>query len=127
MPQRNPVVLRSNPLDVDEDRVNREFLDLHVQRVELLLEIFILRRLLREGQIEAEAASQREKDLHSVVRMVDQQLLEMVSKQVDGKPQFPLLELFDLYDLNQAEREIFVFALAPRSVSYTHLTLPTKA
>jgi SpoVK/Ycf46/Vps4 family AAA+-type ATPase len=114
MPKRNPVVLRSKPLAPDEDRVNREFLDLHVQRVELLLEVFILRRLLREGQVEAEAASQREQDLNTVVRMVDQQLLEMVSKQKKGEPQFPLLELFDLYDLDQAEREIFVFALAPR-------------
>ena len=113
MATHSTVVLRSEPLTVEEDRVNRRFLERQIQRVEILLQIFTYRRMTEEGQMSPEVAQEREVAIRSSLERVEQELLHQIQERNAGNLRFPILDLYDRYELNPAEQEIFVFSMVP--------------
>jgi SpoVK/Ycf46/Vps4 family AAA+-type ATPase len=107
MSPRVPVVLRSSDLSPEEDLANRRFLDLQLLRVELVLEVMIRRLDSEDEGYDAEA------ELRGRIERVEQDILVMVGERESGEIQLPMLDLLELYELSEAEREIFVFCLAP--------------
>jgi len=113
MASNSSVVLRSEPLTQDEDRLNRRFLERQIQRVEFLLQIFMYRRMTEEGQMSPEVAQEREVAVRSSLERVEQELLQQTKERKSGRMRFPLLELYERYELSQDEQEIFIFSLVP--------------
>jgi SpoVK/Ycf46/Vps4 family AAA+-type ATPase len=112
--QKNETKLGFSPLTEDEDRLNRNFLDLQIRRVELLIEVTILQRLVRDGKLRYDECQDRSDPFLQTVREVEEQLLELVARREAGMARFPIIDLMDTYGLSPKEREIFVFCLAPR-------------
>jgi len=98
---------------VEEDRVNRRFLERQIQRVEFLLQIFTYRRMTEEGQMSPDVAQEREVAVRSSLERVEQELLHQIQERNSGKLRFPLLDLYERYELQPSEQEIFIFSMVP--------------
>ena len=59
------------------------------------------------------SAQEREVAVRSSLERVEQELLHQVQERNAGRLRFPILDLYERYELSSAEQEIFIFSLVP--------------